>query len=100
MKSRKLVPIFGGVALLVGAGLVYSQAGGNDQELSIDHSNCSYFGADREKITEAGMRAKGVYRSHVLSDLTTQVQQAMNYVPPGSPTYTFNESHTAGSIDS
>jgi hypothetical protein len=79
--------------------LVYSRVDGDDQ-LMIDHSNCSYFGADRDKVTEASLRAKGIYRSHVLSTLTSEVQRGMNYVPPGSPTYTFNETHAAGSIDS
>jgi hypothetical protein len=94
------IPILCGIALLVCTGLVYSRGDGDDERLTIDHSNCSYFGAEREKVTEAALRAKGVYRSRGLSTLTNDVQRAMNYVPPGSPTYTFNEQHAAGSIDS
>jgi hypothetical protein len=100
MKTRRIVPVLGGIALLVCSSLVYSRGDGGREQLTIDHSNCSYFGADRDKVAEAALRAKGIYRSHVLSTLTSEVQRAMNYVPPGKSTHAFDDIHAADSIDS
>jgi hypothetical protein len=70
-------------------------------QYAVSHAECSYFGVDRDKVAIAAL--KGVGRSlntHPLSDRTIQAMQAMAYVPPGSPTYTYGQSHAAGSIDS
>ena len=99
MKRLWQAPILGGIGILVCAGLAISRGDG-DQPLTIDHSNCSYFGADRQKLMDVAVRATGGYRPRGLPSRTAAVIKAMVYVPPGSPTYTFDTNHAAGSIDS
>lgn len=94
MKLRHWVPILGGGCLLI-SGILAIQA----QENPIP-PECSYFGADREKLSDAVLKATGRSRLHRLSDLTGKVAAQLSYVPPGSPTYGFDQSHAAGSIDS
>ncbi len=98
--------VLSGIPVLTVSGLMILRA--NDDpaqsdaaQYAVSHPECSYFGSDHDKVTKAAL--KGVGRSlnnHPLSDLTTQVIRAMSYVPPGSPTYSYGESHQAGSIDS
>src|SRR5580658_2282225 len=98
--------IFGGICVLAVSGLMVVRAHGDPAQsdaaqYAVSHPECSYFGVDHDKVTTAAL--KGVGRSlntHPLSNLTTQVIRAMTYVPPGSPTYTYGQSHEAGSIDS
>jgi mono/diheme cytochrome c family protein len=63
-------------------------------------SECTYFGSDRDKLSEAAAKATGHGRLHPLSDLTSRITEQLAYVPPGSPTYGFDQSHPNGSIDS
>ncbi len=101
--------ILGGICVLTVSGLMVVRAHGDSAQpdaqdaaqYAVSHPECSYFGVDHDKVTIAAL--KGVGRSlntHPLSDRTIQVMQAMAYVPPGSPTYTYGQSHAAGSIDS
>ncbi len=85
--------VLSGVSVLTVSGLLMVRANADPPQseaaqYAISHPECSYFGSDHEKVTNAAL--KGVGRSlnnHPLSDRTIQVMQAMNYVPPGSPTY-------------
>src|SRR5580704_16472626 len=98
--------ILSGITVLTVCGLMIFLANDDPAQsdaalYAVSHPECSYFGSDHDKVTRAAL--KGVGRSlnnHPLSDLTTQVMRAMSYVPPGSPTYSYGESHQAGSIDS
>jgi len=98
--------VWGGISVLTVSGLMILRANADPAQsdaaqYAVSHPECSYFGADHDKVTKAAL--KGVGRSlntHPLSDLTTQVIRAMSYVPPGSPTYSYGASHQAGSIDS
>lgn len=96
MKLPRWLPVLGGITVLAGSGLVVAMRA---DENPIP-SECTYFGSEREKIAAAALRAVGKYRSHPLSARTDQVRALMAYVPPGSPTYGFDQSHAAGSIDS
>jgi hypothetical protein len=101
--------ILSGISILTISGLMIvgtsrgsaQDAAQNAAQYAISHPECSYFGTDHERVTNAAL--KGVGRSlntHPLSDRTIRVMQAMSFVPPGSPTYSFGQSHQAGSIDS
>jgi len=92
-------PILTGLGLLVCAGLLFSRGDGDDP-LPIQHANCSYFGVDRDRITDVALQAQGIRRSRGLATRTALVMKTMAYLPPGSPTYTFDTEHQAGSIDS
>jgi hypothetical protein len=67
----------------------------------VEHPECTFFGPQRDTLVKAALQARGLAASsHNLSDLTERVVQMMGYVPPGSPTYGFEQSQPAGSIDS
>ena len=98
--------VLGGISVLSVSGLIVVRARGDSAQsdaaqYAVSHPECSYFGVDHDKVTIAAL--KGVGRSlntHPLSDRTIQARSQMAFVPPGSPTYTFGQSHEAGSIDS
>src|SRR5580658_6097174 len=98
--------VLGGICVLTVSGLMVVRAHGDQaqsdaSQYTVSHPECSYFGVDRDKVTTAAL--KGIGRSlntHPLSERTVRAMQAMSYVPPGSPTYTYGQSHQAGSIDS
>ncbi|HKE25869.1 MAG TPA: DUF1553 domain-containing protein [Bryobacteraceae bacterium] len=94
MKLPRWVPLLGGVSLLV-SGIVGIRA----QDSPVP-SECSYFGSERDKLADEALKATGHSRMHRLSDLTGKVAAQLAYVPPGSPTYGFDQAHAAGSIDS
>ncbi|HLK68189.1 MAG TPA: DUF1549 domain-containing protein [Bryobacteraceae bacterium] len=73
-----------------------------DDQLSVEHANCSYFGSQRERYVDQALKAAGVISrsSHQLSTLTEQVSTMRAVVPGGSRTYDYNQQHAAGSIDS
>jgi len=72
--------------------------GQEESQLPVEHPECSFFGADRAKFTAAALQKLG--GSHRLSQLTEQVVHSMAAVPGGSQTYTFDQNHATGSIDS
>src|SRR5690242_16970934 len=94
MKCSRWVPYVGGMCLLI-SGFVAVRAQDNPAP-----SECTYFGSDREKVSDAAVKATGHGRLHPLSDLTGRITAELAYVPPGSPTYGFDQSHPNGSIDS
>ncbi|HEV3200223.1 MAG TPA: DUF1549 domain-containing protein [Bryobacteraceae bacterium] len=100
MKRPRLLSILGGVSVLVCAGLLIGQS--SDVQLPVEHPECSYFGSQRERyvtdaLNAAGMRSRS---SHKLSATTEQVTAMRAVLPGGSRTYTYDQSHAAGSIDS
>ena len=100
MKRPRLLLLLGGVSVFTFAGLLIGQS--SDSQLPVDHSNCSYFGPERERFVEQALKAAGVQTrsSHALSNLTQQVSTMRAVLPGGSRTYTYDQAHAAGSIDS
>jgi len=94
MKLPSWVPVLGGCSLLI-SGFLAIRAQDNPVP-----SECTYFGSERDKLADAALKATGHSRLHPLSDLTGKVTAQLAFVPPGSPTYGFDQAHAAGSIDS
>jgi hypothetical protein len=104
--------VLGGAGLVVSGGLLVSRAQEpvavqdpvaslEQTQLPVEHPECSFFGPNRDQFVKAAMKARGINMGeHPLSDLTERVVRMMNYVPPGSPTYGFQQSEQSGSIDS
>jgi hypothetical protein len=78
------------------------QLAAQDQQLPVEHPECDYFGPKRERYVTAALNAAGgqAHQSHALSATTEQVTRMLASAPGGSRTYTFDSTHTAGSIDS
>lgn len=113
MKKPVWVSILGATSLLVTGGLLVSRAqdpvsqnpvlASGTEQLLVEHPECSFFGPQRDKFVKAALQARGLQSrsaDHTLSDMTEKVVQMMGYVPPGSPTYGFQQSQDSGSIDS
>src|SRR5262249_31936916 len=66
----------------------------------VSHPECSFFGPQRERFVREALEARGGRRSFALSSTTEKVSAMLGYVPGGSRTYTYDQSHQAGSIDS
>ena len=92
--------VLSGFSILFGSSVLVSRA--QDEQLPVAHGECTFFGPEREMYGKLALRAMGRPggASHMLGDLTEQVTRALAYVPPGSPTYTYDQSQSAGSIDS
>ena len=74
---------------------------GNEQQIKYAEPDCPFFGPDRERFfTDALRRNSGMPAVRRLSATTDAVSQALGYVPGGSRTYNFDQTHTAGSLDS
>ena len=88
--------IAGVAPLLMFGGVLSAQ-----QELAVEHADCPYFGPQRERfVTESVRKSLGMRPAHELSSMTTAVGKMLGYVPGGSRTYNYDQSHAAGSIDS
>jgi hypothetical protein len=71
------------------------------QETGYQDPDCPFFGPQRERFyTDAYRRASGMPAPHRLSATTTAVSAAMGFVPGGSRTYNYGQTHKPGSIDS
>jgi hypothetical protein len=93
--------ITGFVSLFAFAGVVSAQVEASDQQLPVEHADCPYFGPQRERFVDESTRISlGMKSSHQLSSMTTAVGKMLGYVPGGSRTYNYDQSHAAGSIDS
>jgi hypothetical protein len=74
---------------------------GSGQQIAYAEPDCPFFGPDRERFfTDALRRNSGMPAVRRLSATTDAVSQALGYVPGGSRTYNFDQTHAAGSIDS
>jgi hypothetical protein len=72
-----------------------------EQQLTVEHADCPFFGPGRERfVTESVRKSLGMKSSHELSAMTAAVGKMLGYVPGGSRTYNYDQSHAAGSIDS
>ncbi len=70
-------------------------------QLPVEHPECTFFGPQRERfVTDAMEKLGGRSRTRDLSDLTGKVVNALAVIPGGSQTYTYDQSHSAGSLDS
>ena len=65
---------------------------------TLNHADCPFFGSERERYVTDAVRGAGTDRQ--LSRLTESVTAMLGYIPGGSRTYTFDQQHAAGSIDS
>ena len=93
--------ITGFASLLVFTGSLSAQVEAPDQQLTVEHADCPYFGPQRERFVDESMRVSlGMKSSHQLSSMTTAVGKMLGYVPGGSRTYNYDQAHAAGSIDS
>jgi hypothetical protein len=74
---------------------------GSEQQIKYAEPDCPFFGPDRERFyTDAMRRQSGMPSARRLSATTDAVNAMMGYVPGGSRTYDFDQSHATGSIDS
>ncbi len=69
MSRPRKIWIIGGLSVLVCGGVLIGQ----DIQLAVEHPECSYFGADREKFAHAELDRLGAKNPHRLSTLTEQV---------------------------
>ena len=97
----------GGVAAFGLSGMLIGQTDPNaapptdsEPQVKFAEPDCPFFGPDRERFfTDALRRASGMPERR-LSATTDAVGKMLGYVPGGSRTYNFDQTHTAGSIDS
>ncbi len=101
MRQPRWLSILSNCTVLVCSGFLALSAQ-DAVQLPVAHGECTYFGPQRETYVKLALRAMGRPggSDQMLGRLTEQVTRALAYVPPGSPTYTFDQSQSAGSIDS
>jgi hypothetical protein len=95
----------GVVSVLAVTGVMVGQTGdtvasSSGNQLTVSHPECTFFGPRRERFVRESLKARGTILSSALSSTTEKVSQMLGFVPGGSRTYTFDQSHQAGSIDS
>jgi len=107
MKRPHWLTVLGGMAMLSSGGLLIGQTGDSivmseGEQLTVAHPECSFFGPKRERYVREALRARGAGGSDTfaLSSATEKVSAMLGFVPGGSRTYTYDQSHQAGSIDS
>jgi hypothetical protein len=72
-----------------------------EPQIQYAEPDCPFFGPDRERFfTDALRRKSGMAAVRRLSATTDAVGKMLGFVPGGSRTYNFDQTHTAGSIDS
>src|SRR5437879_7900906 len=103
--SSRWLPLLGGVVFVLSSGIAMAQTEDHnsspDPEGFLNHSDCPYFGPQRERYVTDALRRSGAWReSHQLSHITESVTKTLGYVPGGSRTYNFDQQPAAGSIDS
>jgi len=64
-----------GLAVVAGAGFLIGQE--LQGQLPVEHPECSYFGADREKLANAALAKAGARKTYRVSNLTEQVVKAL-----------------------
>src|SRR5579863_9559334 len=108
MQSTKTTLAMAGFAVLVLCGVPLSRAQdvpADPPPLPVSDPICTYFGPGLSETAVIGLapasasgRATG--RIHPLSEVTEQVASQVGYVPGGSPSGDFRQTHQTGSIDS
>jgi hypothetical protein len=101
MRQPRWLSVLSGCTILVCSGFLVLSAQ-DAVQLPVAHGECTYFGPQRETYVKLALRAMGRPggADQTLGRLTEQVTRALAYVPPGSPTYTYDQTQSAGSIDS
>src|SRR5947209_3574516 len=99
--------ILAGGSILAFSGLLIGQTGGTaasaaESELTVSHPECTFFGPQRERFVREALKARGSRNADTfaLSASTERVSQMLGAAPGGSRTYSFDQAHQAGSIDS
>src|SRR5271166_3323184 len=107
MKKPHWLSVLGGVSTLAFTGMLIGQTGdspalSDTDQLTVSHPECSFFGPQRERFVREALQARGVRdpRAFALSGTTEKVSAMLGSVPGGSRTYTYDQSHQTGSIDS
>ncbi|SRR5579883_86604 len=111
MNKPGWLSVWGGVAVLSLSVLVVGRAeDGSDSspavssesdQLPVEHPECVYFTGDRERfMDQTVLRRLNPGRGYRLSAQTAEVTRMLSYIPPDSQTYTFDQGHPTGSIDS
>jgi hypothetical protein len=105
-------PLILGLSVSVFSGILSAQTGpltppDESEPAKVAEPDCPFFGPQRDRyVTEElrktdALRRSGAIRSvHQLTSMTAAVNKLLGYVPGGSRTYTFDQAHQAGSIDS
>src|SRR5579884_219935 len=91
--------IWSRVAVLTLTAFVASRA---DDLLPVEHPECTFFSGEPERFMDqtVRIRLKGSRGNYRLSALTADVTRMLAYIPPDSPTYSFDQTQQTGSIDS
>lgn len=70
-------------------------------QLPVEHPECTFFGPQRERyVTDALERLGHRQRTRALSTTTENVARSLAVIPGGSQTYTFDQQHKTGTLDS
>ena len=99
MQKPGWLSISSGVAVLTLTAFVASRA---DDLLPVEHPECTFFSGEPERFMDRTVRVRlmGGRGNYRLSTLTADVTRMLSYVPPDSPTYSFDQTQQTGSIDS
>ena len=101
-----------GLSVSVFSGMLIGQTGSltssdESEPAKVTEPDCPYFGPQRERFVPDALRRSGAIQNggsirtaHQLTGMTAAVNKLLGYVPGGSRTYTFDQAHQAGSIDS
>src|SRR5437879_3072943 len=96
-------PLAGGFSVLAFCSILTGQTPvgtvPDSEQLAVEHPDCEYFGPHRERFLNSGLNRTGP-RLPALSATTSQVARMLATIPGGSRTYTFDQNHAPGSIDS
>src|SRR5437899_1030771 len=106
MKRPRSFAICGGISLVVLSGVWVSRADDDSSsadvaaQLAVEHPECVFFSGAQERFMDVTVRPRNGRTSSRLGAMTEQVVRMLGYVPGGSRTYAFDQTHQAGSIDS
>jgi len=107
MHKPSWLSMWSGVAVLTLTGFVAGRA--DDSSISnasdlipVEHPECTFFSGEPERFMDQTVRqrlksGRGNYR---LSAVTADVTRMLGYIPPDSPTYSFDQTQQTGSVDS
>lgn len=98
MKRPRWVQIAGVVCATTISGFLLLRA---QEQYTVAHPECNYFGADHDKFAFTGLNAKlsPATHAHALSATTSGVRALIAVPPPGSNSSTFGANNQPGSID-
>ena len=105
MNKPRWVTIGSAVAVLIVSGLVAGRADDGSSaepeiaQLTVEHAECSYFTGDSQRFMDVTVRPRNSRVSRAVT-LTDDVGKYLAFVPGGSRTYNYDQTHPADSIDS